>query len=55
LPIISCLYINKSSCLSPSGSSIGCKPRFMKQKSQVRIPLLLSLRGHAKKKKKKKE
>ena len=38
--------------LSSKGSSIGCEPRLMKQMSQVRILLSLSLREHVKKKKK---
>jgi hypothetical protein len=34
------------------GSSISYEPRFIKQRSLVRIPLPLSLCGHVKKKKK---
>jgi hypothetical protein len=36
--------------LSPRDSSIGCEPRLMKRRSQVRISLPLPLRGHVKKK-----
>jgi hypothetical protein len=36
--------------MSSSGSSIGCEPCLMKRMLQVRIPLLLSLHGHVKKK-----
>jgi hypothetical protein len=49
------MYINTFGILSPNGNSIGCEPRLMKRRSQVRIPLPLPLHGHVQKKKKKRK